>query len=355
MKLKRIRGAVAGLFRPGAATESRLPGTSPEAGIHPVDSEEALGLCPQDLEELKRLAKNSRRPQPGRYFSIIPDHELNVPFGPVRECLDTPVHSTSFEKITREFDLRECISRDSMRIPALEDREHYHPGREYDYWLSGLRDYFRVAQELERTGSPLSSGQSIFELGAASGRVLRHFIAQDDNDYKIFASDMNSNHVEWILRYFPPCVRAFETSVFPSLPLEDNSIDLAMAFSVFTHIDEFEMAWIMEIRRILKPGGVAFLTFQSDRTWETLNEDHFLYQHLKSNEYKLGGCRIDPGLFNRPMPREKVVYRFMDNNVYNTVVFTSSDYVRSRWGRCFNRLDLLPCAHEFQDVALLRK
>ena len=349
-RLRRIGRAVGRLFNPEAAAEAK-----DSNGISPAGSHGIYGLSPEDILDLKGLAERSRRPQPGRFFSIIPEYDLKPPLGPVREYLDTPVHSTTFERITREWNMEECVARDIMPLPALKDREYYHPGRHLDYWLSGLRDFFCVSQELSRIGAPLDAGQSIFELGAASGRFLRHFIAQDDNDYNLFASDMNSNHVEWILRYFPPCVEAFETSVFPSLPLEDNSLDLAMAFSVFTHIDEYEMAWIMEIRRILKPGGVAFLTFQSERTWEILDENHFLYQHLKINENKLGGCRIVPEIFKQPMPRQKVVYRFLDNNVYNTVVFTSYDYIRSRWGRCFSRLEILPGAHEFQDVALCRK
>lgn len=349
--LKRIYEAV---VRPLCSGKPSGSG-SPKAEISPAQSEGICGFSAEDIEQVKGLVERSRRPQPGRFFSIIPDYGLRPPLGPVREYLDTPVDSTSFDRITREWNVEECIARDNMPLPALEDREYYHPGREYDYWLSGLRDYFSVSQELDRIGAPLCTGQSVFEWGAASGRALRHFVAQDDNDYRLFASDMNSNHVEWILRYFPPGVLAFEASAFPFLPLEDNSMDVVMAFSVFTHIDEYEMAWIMEMRRILKPGGVAYLTFQSEHTWGTLHEGHFLYQHLKNNESKLGGRRIVPELFSQPMPEPKMVFRFLDNNVYNTVVFTSFDYVRSRWGRCFSRLEILPGAHEFQDVALCRK
>jgi SAM-dependent methyltransferase len=48
----------------------------------------------------------------------------------------------------------------------------------------------------------------------------------------------------------------------PPLPFaEDNSFDLVYAFSVFTHIPaEHQEAWLLEMKRILKPGGFLVCT-----------------------------------------------------------------------------------------------
>ncbi|MEZ5881798.1 MAG: methyltransferase domain-containing protein [Nitratireductor sp.] len=54
--------------------------------------------------------------------------------------------------------------------------------------------------------------------------------------------------------------------------MEDNYFDLVTAFSVFTHIDVFETAFVAEIRRILKPGGLACLTVLDNSTWTSLRE-----------------------------------------------------------------------------------
>lgn len=309
----------------------------------------------QQLHELKLLMERFSSPNPAKLLSLVPDHGIRPALGPVSVFCGTPVESTSFDGIEEPVDREACMARDTLPLPALEDREYYHPGRELDYWLSGLRDYYRVRQELDNIGKPLQQDQCLFELGAASGRALRHFACQSDATLRLSCADLNANHVEWVSKYLPPDIAAFQTSALPHLPLEDHSQDVVTAFSVFTHIDEYETAWLMEIKRVLRPGGVAYLTYQSDRTWHSLHEGHFLYQHLKNNQSKLGGGEITPMIFEQPMPQEKVVFRFMDTNVYNTVVFHADSFIRARWGRLFSSIKIVPGAHEFQDVVLCVK
>ncbi len=46
------------------------------------------------------------------------------------------------------------------------------------------------------------------------------------------------------------------------LPLEDASIDLALAFSLFTHLNQPDSErYFREMARVIKPGGVALFTF----------------------------------------------------------------------------------------------
>ena len=71
-----------------------------------------------------------------------------------------------------------------------------------------------------------------------------------------------------------------QNHALPHLPIEDGSTALVYGFSVFTHIDEFETAWLAEIRRILRPGGVAYLTINSDDTWKSLEPRMPLYRRL---------------------------------------------------------------------------
>jgi hypothetical protein len=40
------------------------------------------------------------------------------------------------------------------------------------------------------------------------------------------------------------------------------------AFSVFTHINEPEIAWLLELRRILKIGGIACNSVHDEATWQ---------------------------------------------------------------------------------------
>ena len=55
-----------------------------------------------------------------------------------------------------------------------------------------------------------------------------------------------------------------ETSVsdfFPPLDLQSSSIDMVYGISVMTHLTEgAQYAWLKELRRILKPGGLCVLS-----------------------------------------------------------------------------------------------
>lgn len=57
---------------------------------------------------------------------------------------------------------------------------------------------------------------------------------------------------------------------WPPSPIQDESIDFIFAYSVFSHLSEDNSdAWVREFARILKPGGMAFLT--------TRHRDFFTY------------------------------------------------------------------------------
>src|SRR5260370_41098567 len=89
-------------------------------------------------------------------------------------------------------------------------------------------------------------------------------------------SDINHYSIGFVRCYLPPKIIGLHNVVFPPLPLPDNSVDFVTANSVFTHIDHFEEALLMEISRILRPGGAAFLTFHSEHTFERFRQpDHF--------------------------------------------------------------------------------
>lgn len=286
--------------------------------------------------------------------SIRPGRPLAEPVGFVRELAQKETELEHFAGIDREVNLEGLMDRDRLPVPALEDREHYFPGQDLDYWLSGLRDYLRINQELTNVGRPLKAGDRLFDFGAASGRVLRHFVAQQP-ELDLACADVNENHMEWVSRHLSPDVFAFQCTNIPSLPIEDNAFDLVYAFSVFTHVDEWESTWLAELRRILKPGGYAYFSVQTEDTWKLLNSEHFLYGHLLHNQENLPDWEITPQLFENPMPSEKVVFKFANSAVYNTCTFQSKAYVREVWGRFFDVEKILYCGHDFQDVVLMRK
>jgi SAM-dependent methyltransferase len=259
-----------------------------------------------------------------------------------------------FDNVKMERSIAEYMKSDGFPIPSPHDREGYFGGRHYHYWLSGLKDYLSLKEGLDEVGNPLRESSAILDLGCASGRVLRHF-ACHEKELDLWGADINTRHVEWVRRFLAPSIKVFPATIVPHLPLEDNTCSLVYAFSVFTHIDELELAWIAEIRRILRRGGVAWLTIHSDHTWRAIERARPLYDTLLAMKDHIQEYRVTPELFKVPMPTERVAFRWTTASIYNTNVFHSTDYIRREWGRFFEVLDIKREGHSYQDVVVMRK
>lgn len=249
--------------------------------------------------------------------------------------------------------LDEYIARDPYPLPDTPDREGYHGQRHFAWWVSGLCDYLQITQNMARHGVPLRRGDQVLDLGCASGRTMRHFACQGD-DLTIYGVDIKRSNVDWCTRFLPRNVRPVLGVNVPKLPIADNSLALAYAFSVFTHIDDFETAWLAEIHRVLKPGGVAYLTIHSERLWTRMNTQHPIYnallRHKDNKEYP-----VDPEQFKSPMPADRVVFK-MGPALHHVNVFHSDRYLHQVWGRFFDIAEIIETNDMVQaEVVLIKR
>jgi ubiquinone/menaquinone biosynthesis C-methylase UbiE len=247
-------------------------------------------------------------------------------------------------------DLRTLAARDPWPIPVPEDREGYSPGLDVQYWASGLADYLKVSQAARQLGVEI---QRYFDFGCASGRVLRHFAAQTEIT-EAWGSDINQRHIRWLYEHLPQQVKPIFNHTIPTLPIPDNYFDVITAFSVFTHIDTFETAWLAELRRVLRPGGMAYLTVHNEATWEILRGE----LENPNNRLVQAILKVDPNFataVHGPLPDCRTVYRHQKQGPYRAQVFHSNNYLRNVWGRFFEVVEILPKHHVRQTVMLLRK
>jgi ubiquinone/menaquinone biosynthesis C-methylase UbiE len=245
-------------------------------------------------------------------------------------------------------DLADC---DRAELPPPELRERYHGSDHAAYWLSGLGDAELVRSVVARRGAaPLR----ILDLGCSSGRLLRHF--RDPADVDCYGCDINADSVAWMRQHLPHVV-AFTSTILPTLPLPSARFDAVCALSVFTHIDEFEEAWLLEISRILQPGGVAVVSIHSSRTWsEMLTRNRYLGSHLTKPGQCIDSRQVTESDFAKAMPSTRVVVTDTRSAVYNTNVFHHLDYVRSRWSRFFGEMQIMERAHgEHQDLVIMKR
>lgn len=107
--------------------------------------------------------------------------------------------------------------------------------------------------------------QKILDWGCGPGRVIRHFPEVVGNGCSFFGTDYNASSIEWCRQNLPG-IDFNLNSLEPDLPYDDNFFDAIYGISIFTHLSEpMHYAWMEELYRILKPGGVMYLTTQGEK------------------------------------------------------------------------------------------
>ncbi|WP_165361477.1 class I SAM-dependent methyltransferase [Lichenibacterium ramalinae] len=103
-------------------------------------------------------------------------------------------------------------------------------------------------------------GIRCLDFGSGVGRAIRHF-APEAQRAEFWGCDIDGPSIRWSVQNLSPPFRFFQIGEEPTIPLESDSFDLVYAVSVLSHIHSTWHQWLMEIRRILKPGGTVFVTF----------------------------------------------------------------------------------------------
>jgi SAM-dependent methyltransferase len=180
------------------------------------------------------------------------------------------------------------------------------------------------------------------DFGGSTGRVFRHFHFQSDA-WRVMSCDFKMTSVEWNLKHFPSGIEVFQNSYNPTLPLESSTVTLISAMSVFTHIDETETSWLMELRRILRPGGLLLATVHDESTWRA-------DKALRDKTIK-----INPTWTHDDMPEGRRVSTWRIDDPYRCDVFQTQSYIRHQWGRYMEVVSILPCSFGPQTMVVLRK
>jgi SAM-dependent methyltransferase len=263
---------------------------------------------------------------------------------PASAYLEMDDGSVDWRSVTHES-LEAITARDTAPIPEPRDREGYYGENHFNYWASGFCDFKIMQAKLEALGKPLND---YLDMGCASGRVTRHAAAQMPG-LNVFGCDINRQHVDWSNEFLPDTVVTFQNTSLPQIAMPDSSLDLVSAFSVFTHIESYDTAWLMEIRRILRPGGIAWITIHGDRTWAEVKPGWPLYEPLNSHPDYVKSSEDDE------LPEKRLVYRWDGSASYSANVFYRCDHLRKHWGRFFDVEEILPCVPPFQDAVILKK
>jgi ubiquinone/menaquinone biosynthesis C-methylase UbiE len=184
--------------------------------------------------------------------------------------------------------------------------------------------YLVIGQSLKSTVVELLGpewsweGRRVLDFGCGSGRLLRQFL-DEARLAEFHGSDIDEEVVSWTRSHLcPPIANVRVNSGKPPLDYPDDHFDLVMALSVFTHIADGWSDWLLEIRRVLKPGGLLIATFLDSMCarWLMLPWDE-----------ERGGM---------------AAFGFANPETSLPNVFHSHWWLREHWGRAFEIVALRP-------------
>jgi SAM-dependent methyltransferase len=166
---------------------------------------------------------------------------------------------------------------------------------------------------LDLLGSAWSfEGTRVLDFGCGSGKVMRHFLPEAEC-CELWGCDIDERSIDWINAELHPPLHAFCNGEAPPLDQPPASFDLVWSVSVFTHLTDHWAGWLSELHRVLKPGGLAIISFLGGAMYEVWNE-------LPWEPDRVGMLVLNHG---------------QDWEVGGPTVFHSPWWLREHWGRAF--------------------
>jgi SAM-dependent methyltransferase len=154
---------------------------------------------------------------------------------------------------------------------------------------------------LSDAGFDFKDFNNILDLGCGVGRFMFAFKDELRPQQKIWGCDVHKECADWCRRHIDFAETA-HTSIDPPLPYDSSKFNLVYALSVYTHLRlDMQFQWAWEIHRVLRPGGVLFVTthgsfffpefFESYRAGARCGElytfgDNSMFAYLSFNDSK---------------------------------------------------------------------
>jgi ubiquinone/menaquinone biosynthesis C-methylase UbiE len=237
------------------------------------------------------------------------------------------------------------IAGSELPVPASDDRMGYSPNDAEEYLRWGRDDRDLIKKQIDKHLHK-NSDLAILDFGCSSGRVLRHFYEEaKTSNWSLTGVDIQAKPIQWMREFMPPEFCVYTGSTMPILPFPDNYFDVIYGFSIFTHIKFNWDMWLLELKRVLKPGGILIQTIHTENAWR------FYYDNRTAAWVRDNHSAVM--LEKQEMPYDYFYYGDMSVSQ----VFWKREVARTYWGRYFSVLDVMqpPDERSFQDWMICKK
>ncbi len=210
------------------------------------------------------------------------------------------------------------------------------------FTLTGATDFQRLEGALAaHAGRGFDGFEAILDWGCGCGRVARYAARARG----FTGCDIDRENVAWCAANLPGDYVV--SAMAPPLPFADASFDLLYGVSIFTHLREpLQDLWLAELRRVLRPGGIALVTVHGRTAIEYAGLDparrREMLAALRSGGFLLGG-------------KNDQLDGAAEGAAEYFNVFHAPEYVRSRWSRALAVRAIVPGYLYTHDLVVLER
>jgi SAM-dependent methyltransferase len=205
------------------------------------------------------------------------------------------------------------------RVTGSEDAEWFRS--------SGRMALEDISAALADVSRSLGEFTQIYDFGCGCGRISLP-LTDAVGPLRLTASDADSEAIEWLSARLP-AARIEVNDALPPPPFVDDTFDLIIGWSVFTHLPErYQDEWLAALARLLAPNGVMLLTVHGPT--------HFDLAEVPSDDPR-----------RMALPEEGIV--FFENYgpdspfaPYYQTTYHHPDYIYEHWSKWINVVGIRP-------------
>ncbi len=229
---------------------------------------------------------------------------------------------------------------DELPVPPAELWQGYR-----GFVEGGAVDSERMLEIVRRDGFDFARGDRILDLGCGAGRMIRH-LGPLAASCEIWGADILAEHIMWCRQNLSPPFHFVTTTKVPHLPFADRSFRLVYCGSLFTHIDDLPETWLLELGRLLVPGGRLYVTIHDEETLATWNQPTSRRNPIPRMvlDSKVGQEALASGFD-----------MFTVGRGHNAQVFHAREHFLRLAGPAFTLVEAVPHAYSAQTALLLER
>ena len=243
-------------------------------------------------------------------------------------CVRNLIHRICLFAHSLTFTLNHNSGRNGIPIPPPKLRYRVHGElRSKSFLAAGSQIYRDVSAILNAQGVEHLDGLHVLDFGCGCARVLAYFFHHARRGLYT-GTDIDADAISWNRGKYPDKASWNTNGVRPPLPYPNESFDVVLAISVFTHLDEtLQVEWLQELHRILAPGGILLLSVHGDPVW---NQASTMHRRLRTAMIGKGFYFLNSNQGVRNLAGMPAFYQ---------TSFHSEAYVRKQWGQHFHITD----------------